>query len=260
MEISSNLTLEILNQPFLLEKRIELLHAIAKTGSISKAAKEVPMSYKSAWEAVEAMNNLSITPIVQRETGGVGGGGTKLTTYGENLLKTYEIVKIEQKKFLENLNKLTDINTGTINTIRKLSMSLSARNQINAKIEKIDKGEVNSQVYLKLKSNNSLVSVITQTAVLNLDLKENDEVIAIFKSSNVLLMTDTSLNISARNKIDGIIEYINKGDVNSEVVIDIGNEDKIASVITTTSLENLKIKKGSQVSAIIKSSDVMIGK
>jgi molybdate transport system regulatory protein len=260
MEISSNLTLEILNQPFLLEKRIELLHAIAKTGSISKAAKEVPMSYKSAWEAVEAMNNLSITPIVQRETGGVGGGGTKLTTYGENLLKTYEIVKIEQKKFLENLNKLTDINTGTINTIRKLSMSLSARNQINAKIEKIDIGEVNSQLYLKLKSNNSLVSVITQTAVLNLDLKENDEVIAIFKSSNVLLMTDTSLNISARNKIDGIIEYINKGDVNSEVVIDIGNEDKIASVITTTSLENLKIKKGSQVSAIIKSSDVMIGK
>lgn len=260
MEISSNLTLEILNQPFLLEKRIELLHAIAKTGSISKAAKEVPMSYKSAWEAVEAMNNLSITPIVQRETGGVGGGGTKLTTYGENLLKTYEIVKIEQKKFLENLNKLTDINTGTINTIRKLSMSLSARNQINAKIEKIDIGEVNSQLYLKLKSNNSLVSVITQTAVLNLDLKVNDEVIAIFKSSNVLLMTDTSLNISARNKIDGIIEYINKGDVNSEVVIDIGNEDKIASVITTTSLENLKIKKGSQVSAIIKSSDVMIGK
>lgn len=260
MEISSNLTLEILNQPFLLEKRIELLHAIAKTGSISKAAKEVPMSYKSAWEAVEAMNNLSITPIVQRETGGVGGGGTKLTTYGENLLKTYEIVKIEQKKFLHNLSKLTDINTGTINTIRKLSMSLSARNQINAKIEKIDKGEVNSQLYLKLKSNNSLVSVITQTAVLNLDLKENDEVIAIFKSSNVLLMTDTSLNISARNKIDGVIEYINKGDVNSEVVIDIGNEDKIASVITTTSLENLKLKKGSQVSAIIKSSDVMIGK
>ena len=33
------------------------------------------MSYKAAWEAIEAMNNLSTTPIVQRETGGVGGGG-----------------------------------------------------------------------------------------------------------------------------------------------------------------------------------------
>ena len=53
MEILSNLTLEIFNQPFLLEKRIELLIAIQKTGSISKAAKEVPMSYKAAWEAAQ---------------------------------------------------------------------------------------------------------------------------------------------------------------------------------------------------------------
>ncbi len=74
MEISSNLTLELFNQPFLLEKRIELLFAIQRMGSISKAAKEVPMSYKSAWEAVDSMNNLSHTPILIKETGGVGGG------------------------------------------------------------------------------------------------------------------------------------------------------------------------------------------
>ena len=42
MAISSNLTLELFDQPFLLEKRIELLMAIKKTGSINKAAKEVP--------------------------------------------------------------------------------------------------------------------------------------------------------------------------------------------------------------------------
>ena len=53
MAISSNLTLELLNHPFLLENRIELLKAIKQTGSINKAAALVPMSYKSAWEAVE---------------------------------------------------------------------------------------------------------------------------------------------------------------------------------------------------------------
>ena len=260
MEISSSLTLEIFNQPFLLEKRIDLLIAVKRTGSISKAAKEVPMSYKAAWEAIESMNNLSTKPIVQRETGGLGGGGTKLTVYGENLINTYEILKSEQKKFLENLTQRTDINTGTINNIRRLSMQISARNQISGKVEKIEKGEVNSQIYIKLKDDISLVSVITQTAVSNLDIKIDDEVIAIFKSSNVLLMTDTNLNISARNKIDGIIDYINKGDVNSEVVIDIGNTNKIASVITTNSIESLNLKEGMKVSAIVKSSDVMIGK
>ena len=82
----SILTLELFNKPFLLEKRIDLLIAIKKFGSINKAAKEVPLSYKAAWEAIEDMNNLSNTPIVIKETGGTGGGGTKLTKYGKNLV------------------------------------------------------------------------------------------------------------------------------------------------------------------------------
>ena len=260
MEISSNLTLEIFNQPFLLEKRIDLLIAIKKTGSISKAAKEVPMSYKTAWEAIEAMNNLSTTPIVQRETGGVGGGGTTLTPYGENLVTTYEILQNEQKKFLQNLSKRTDINTGTLKDIRRLSMQISARNQISGVVELISKGTVNAEVYVKLKSGYTIVSVITNTAVNNLDLKIGDDVVGIFKSSTVLITTDISLNISARNKLQGKVDSIQQGEINSELIIDIGNGDKIASIITSNSIEGLSIKEGMQVSAIIKASDVMLGK
>lgn len=260
VEISSNLTLEIFNQPFLLEKRIDLLIAVKRTGSISKAAKEVPMSYKAAWEAIEAMNNLSTTPIVQRETGGVGGGGTKLTPYGENLINTYEILRSEQKRFLENLSQRTDINTGTLKDIRRLSMQISARNQISGIVELITNGTVNAEVYIKLKSGYTIVSVITNTAVSNLNLKLGDEVVAIFKSNTVLITTDISLNISARNKLQGKVDSINKGEINSELIIDIGNGDKVASIITSNSIDNLKIKEGAQVSAIIKASDVMIGK
>ncbi len=260
MEISSNLTLEIFNQPFLLEKRIELLIAIKKTGSISKAAKEVPMSYKAAWETIETMNNLSTTPIVQREIGGVGGGGTTLTPYGENLIETFKILKKEQKKFLENLSQFTDINNGTLKTIRRFSMQISARNQINGIVELISNEAVNAEVYIRLKSGYTLVSVITNTAVSNLDLKLGDEVVAIFKSSTVLLSTEITLSISARNKIQGVIDSINKGEINSEVILDIGNGDNIASVITTSSIEKLGLKKGSHTSAIIKASDIIIGK
>ncbi|MDD2886415.1 MAG: TOBE domain-containing protein [Aliarcobacter sp.] len=260
MEISSNLTLEIFNQPFLLEKRIELLIAVKRTGSISKAAKEVPMSYKAAWEAIESMNNLSTTPIVQRETGGVGGGGTTLTPYGENLIETFEILRNEQKKFLKNLSQITDINTGTLKTIRRLSMQISARNQISGTVELIEHGKINAEIFIKLKSGYTLVSVITNTAANNLNLKIGDEVVAIFKSSTVLITTDITLNISARNKFQGTIDSVNKDEINTELIIDIGNSDKIASVITTSSYERLKIDIGTQVSAIIKASDVIIGK
>lgn len=260
MAISSNLTLELFNQPFLLEKRIELLLAIKHTGSINKAAKEVPMSYKSAWEAIEAMNNLSIHPIVDRETGGAGGGGTTLTEYGENLLKTYFLLKEEQRKFIENLNRITDLNTGSLKTIRRLSMQISARNQIIGTVEKISLGAVNAEVQLKLKSGNSLVSIITNTATENLELNIGDEVVAIIKSSNVLLSTEAGLKISARNRLSGEIEAINQGEINSEVVINVGNEDKVVTVITTSSIKSMNLKVGSKVDAIIKASDIMIGR
>ncbi len=260
MEISSNLTLELFEQPFLLEKRIDLLFAIKKCGSISKAAKEVPMSYKKAWEAVDTMNNLSPTPIVQTETGGRGGGGTVLTTYGENLLKTYLVLKDEHKKFLEALKNMTDIDSGTLKTIGRLAMQISARNQIRGVVELIEEGKVNAQVFIKLRSGYTLVSTITKTAVHNLDLKIDDEVTAFFKSSTVLITTDLTLNISARNKFQGKIESIHQGEINSEVIIDIGNQDRIASVVTSNSINNLKLKEGESVSAIIKASDIMIGK
>lgn len=260
MAISSNLTLELFNQPFLLEKRIELLKAIQKTGSINKAAKEVPMSYKSAWEAIEAMNNLSIQPIVQRETGGAGGGGTTLTSYGVNLIETFFLLKAEQNKFIENLNRITDLNTGSLKTIRRLSMQISARNQIIGTVEKITLGAVNAEVVIKLRSGNTIVSIITNTATENLELNIGDEVIAVIKSSNVLLSTETNLKISARNTLKGEIEAINQGEINSEVVINVGNEDKVVTVITTSSIKSMNLKVGSKVDAIIKASDIMIGR
>ena len=55
---------------FLGDTRIRLLEAIAKHGSISQAAKAVPLSYKAAWDAIDAMNNLAEHPLVTRVTGG----------------------------------------------------------------------------------------------------------------------------------------------------------------------------------------------
>ena len=260
MNISSTLTLEMLDQPFLLEKRIDLLLAIQSEGSISKAAKKVPMSYKSAWDAVDSMNNLSHTPIVSRETGGKGGGGTSLTRYGENLLNTYKILQQEQKRFLQRLGSLTDIDSGTFKTIQRLSMQISARNQLSGIVENIELSNVSGQVFVKLKSGFTLVSVITKGAVESLDLKIGDEVVAIFKSNSVMVSNADSLKISAQNQLKGKIETINTGEVNSEVIIDLGGNEKIASIITVNSIKNLDLNIGDEVNAIIKSSDVMIGK
>ena len=57
---------------------------IGNYGSITQAAKAVGISYKTAWDAVDVMNNLSGDVLVESATGGKGGGGTQLTAAGKN--------------------------------------------------------------------------------------------------------------------------------------------------------------------------------
>ena len=54
-------------------KRIKLLEKIDETGSMSKAAKEVGISYKAAWDAIDKMNNVADEPLVMKVTGGRKG-------------------------------------------------------------------------------------------------------------------------------------------------------------------------------------------
>ena len=68
------------------QDRVELLSAIAAHGSITAAAKAVGISYKGAWDAIEAMNNLAGEPLLERVAGGKGGGGTRLTSRGTQLV------------------------------------------------------------------------------------------------------------------------------------------------------------------------------
>lgn len=65
--------------------------------------------------------------------------------------------------------------------------------------------------------------------------------------------------ISARNRIRGTIEEIQLGDVMAHVVVKVGN-DRIESVITRRSADELKLKKGDTVFAVVKATEVMIDK
>ena len=69
--------------PSLGDTRIHLLEAIDRLGSLTQAAKSIPLSYRAAWDALDEMNNLAEQPLVVRTTGGKNGGGTLLTAYGK---------------------------------------------------------------------------------------------------------------------------------------------------------------------------------
>jgi len=258
MELTSKLTLEMLGEPFLLEKRIELLNAIAENGSISKAAKAVPMSYKSAWEAVDVMNTLSPEPIVHRETGGKDGGGTTVTSYGKTLLENYAVLKREHTHFLERLAELTDMQSGTFKTIGRLGLQISARNQMQATVTTVESGEVEARVQLLLKGGHMLVSEITEEAVEDLHIVVGQSVTAICKSSNVSIITE--LNPQKENQLRGQILQIEKDRKNAKITVDIGMHDRIISVMSIEEFRKLSVKEGTRVMVDIEAKNIMLGR
>ena len=69
--------------------KADLLDAIAATGSISSAGKQLGMSYRRTWLLVDSMNRCFQKPLVETTTGGAQGGGTRLTDEGIDVLKRY---------------------------------------------------------------------------------------------------------------------------------------------------------------------------
>lgn len=85
------LTLRILGKhsPAMGPGRAELIARIEKTGSISAAARAMGMSYRRAWQLVEALNASFREPVVTTEVGGRRGGGAKVTAFGKRMVRLY---------------------------------------------------------------------------------------------------------------------------------------------------------------------------
>ncbi len=89
-KIKSRIWIEAGDNVLLGEGRVRLLKAIDETGSLSKAAKSLQISYKKAWTLIDAVNKSSIQPVTITSIGGKGGGGMVLTEYGRKLILAFD--------------------------------------------------------------------------------------------------------------------------------------------------------------------------
>lgn len=108
-KIRSRIWIESNNKIFLGEGRVMLLKSLNETQSLSKSAKKLGISYKKAWNLIDSVNNNSVKPLVQKNTGGSGGGGTFLTPYGIKMIANFESINKKCWEFLDGqLSEIKD--------------------------------------------------------------------------------------------------------------------------------------------------------
>jgi molybdate transport system regulatory protein len=153
-----------------------LLHNIGEKHSISGAAKASGISYRGAWDRLNAIQTKLGRDIVDAQAGGRRGGGAVLTPEGHALITEYK-----------KLNTYLFNALGDKDFWQHVGYRLSARNRLKAEVVEIQKGPIASEVKMRLGRSGVLTSIISNEAVEELGLKPGDRVIAIIKATEVIV-------------------------------------------------------------------------
>lgn len=240
--------------------RVALLSAIAESGSITRAAKAMGMSYKAAWDAIDTMNNLAGEALVERVSGGKGGGGTRLTERGRRLVHNFRLIEQAHREFVQQLSRQAAGIADDYLLFRRMGMKTSARNQFIGTVTSVKTGAMNDEVELQIPGGQKIVAIVTHESTENLGLKPGAEAFALIKASSIIIVSDDSgARFSARNRLQGTISRVQAGAVNSEVVIDLPGGATLAAIVTNESSQNLGLQAGDAATAIFKASSVIVG-
>ena len=157
------------------EGRINLLEKIEEKESLKKAAEELDMSYRHAWGIIKEMEEKLEYKIIDSQKGGSQGGGSNLTEEGLKLINKY---KWMNKSLQETIKKE--------NFWENMSTKISARNNLEGKIEDIETGEVGAKIEIEVEPSD-MTAFITKQSAEEMDLEEGDKIEAVIKSTEVMI-------------------------------------------------------------------------
>ncbi|WP_312464876.1 molybdenum-dependent transcriptional regulator [Pantoea endophytica] len=247
MQAELSLHIRLQQKLFADPRRIELLKRVQQTGSISQGAKLAGISYKSAWDAINEMNQLADKTLVDRATGGKGGGGAQLTRYGERLIQLFQLMEqIQQKAFdvLQNDSLPLD---SLLAAIARFSLQTSARNQLFGTVLASDHQQVQQHIEVLLADGVTRLQVaITARSAERLQLDSGKEVLVLIKAPWIHV---SHAAVSSDNQLAAQISAIEPGDQLSEVLMALPSGETLCATVTNEAVKQQNLQVGASVTA-----------
>ena len=232
-------------------ERIALLETVARLGSISAAAKATGLSYKGAWDGVQALNNLFDTPLVNAAPGGKSGGTARVTPRGQAVIRAFRAAEREVGAAFARLE--ADL-SGDADLLWSLGLRTSARNALRGVVSSVGGDGVTALVTLSLGEDLPLRASITRRSVEDLGLSPGRPVIALVKSSFVRL---DAHGTEGDNRLAGEIVDREAGETSAEVTIALSAGKSLVATLRPGDA-GWKLKVGDKVEARIAPSEVIL--
>ncbi|MFP4713039.1 TOBE domain-containing protein [Pasteurella multocida] len=235
------LTIKLQQQLFVDPKRIRLLKEIQKCGSINQAAKNAKVSYKSAWDHLAAMNEISPKPLLERNVGGENGGGTELTVYAQRLLQLYDLLEHTQQKAFHILQDENLPLDSVLHATARFSLQSSARNQFFGDIVALHHENIHCFVAIQIKGLVQPLTVsITEKSAQRLKLTLGKEVMMMIKAPWVKVHREKPEGVNTF--LVNVKEITDKGEVEEVILTSINKhaDEDVEFCATLNKAENLK--------------------
>lgn len=258
MQAEILLTLRLQQKLFADPRRIALLKQIEQTGSISQGAKNAGISYKSAWDAINDMNTLSEQPLVDKATGGKGGGGAIVTRYGQRLIQLYDLLAQIQQKAFDVLSDDDNVPLDSLlAAISRFSLQTSARNQWFGTVTARDSLQIQQHIEILLADGTTrLKAAITAQSAERLELDEGKEVLVLLKAPWVSITRDPDAAKTADNQLQGTISHIERGQTQCEVQMTLADGQPLCATVPLSESDN--VEEGAAVTAYFNADRVII--
>jgi molybdate transport system regulatory protein len=200
------------------DKRLEVLRQVASGCSISQAAREVGISYKAAWQAIETLSSLSGQTLVERTVGGVGGGGASITPHGLQLLVLADELAHARAQVLARF-------TGGLTLAAGLGLRTSMRNQLPCTVtrcEAVAHNDPTVWVHATTPGGAALSASVTRESADLLGLEPGRAVLLLCKATAVSIAAGAAkgkAQDASVCRLGGKVERVTAGGLRDEVVL-----------------------------------------
>ncbi|UUX97132.1 TOBE domain-containing protein [Aquabacterium sp. J223] len=239
------------------ERGVRLLEAIAEHGALNRAARTVPLSYKAAWDMLQAMDALSPQPLVERHTGGAGGGGMRLTAQARQLVALYRAMQSSQQDVLDRLppsvldeaagGDAASPDAATLRALlRRLPVKSSARNQLPVQVQALRPRGGLVDVVLHWSAGDgdagdTLVATITPDAATDMALAPGATVFLLVKAPLVRVLSRRPPARPGRNVLPVQVRSIQPGSQHCALRLGAGPRRTLSAVLPRDEARGLAV-------------------
>lgn len=193
------------------DRRLQVLRALGACGSISQAARQVGVSYKAAWQAIDTLGNLAGVPVVDKSVGGAGGGGAKLTPAGHELLRAAQAMAQAKGALMQQLQSPLPV--------QRLAIQTSMRNQWPCVVQGVEIAGPLALVHvLSAQADWPLTARLTAESAQLLGLQPGMPVLAMCKATAVQVAAAASA-LPTANTWAGKATRVTVGAIGDEVAV-----------------------------------------